>query len=129
MRRAAFGAPAWKLERLAEQPYEDLVESLVEVDVKPRPEEDLLERFNTQHADEESGVWTGARWFYRMINSERVLEEKVALFWHNFNRTRSFIICINQETVFSAPKFCQRATIFNGSIFCLSSMSKSSSNP
>ena len=83
MRRAAFGAPAWKLERLAEQPYEDLVESLVEVDVKPRPEEDLLERFNTQHADEEAGVWTGARWFYRMINSERVLEEKVALFWHN----------------------------------------------
>ena len=83
MRRAAFGAPAWELERLAEQPYEDLVESLVEVDVKPRPEEDLLERFNTQHADEESGVWTGARWFYRMINSERVLEEKVALFWHN----------------------------------------------
>ena len=83
MRRAAFGAPAWKLELLAEQPYEDLVESLVEVDVKPRPEEDLLERFNTQHADEESGLWTGARWFYRMINSERVLEEKVALFWHN----------------------------------------------
>ena len=83
MRRAAFGAPAWKLERLAEQPYEDLVESFVEVDVKPRPEEDLLERFNTQHADEEAGVWTGARWFYRMINSERVLEEKVALFWHN----------------------------------------------
>ena len=34
MRRAAFGAPAWKLERLAEQPYEDLVESLLEVDVK-----------------------------------------------------------------------------------------------
>ena len=83
MRRAAFGAPAWKLERLAEQPYEDLVESFVEVEVKPRPEEDLLERFNTQHADEEAGVWTGARWFYRMINSERVLEEKVALFWHN----------------------------------------------
>ena len=61
MRRAAFGAPAWKLERLAEQPYEDLVESFVEVDVKSRPEEDLLERFNTQHADEEAGVWTGAR--------------------------------------------------------------------
>ena len=83
MRRAAFGAPAWRLEQLAESPYEDLVDDLLDIDSKSRPEEDLLERFNAEHADEENNEFTGARWFYRMINSDRVLEEKVALFWHN----------------------------------------------
>jgi len=83
MRRAAFGAPAWRLEQLAEKRYEELVEDLLDVQSKPRPEEDLLERFHAEYADEESYKWTGARWFYRMINSERLLEEKVALFWHN----------------------------------------------
>jgi uncharacterized protein (DUF1800 family) len=83
MRRAAFGAPAWKLEQLAESSYEDLVDDLIDIDSKPRPEEDLLERFHSEHADEENNKFTGARWFYRMINSERVLEEKIALFWHN----------------------------------------------
>ena len=83
MRRAAFGAPAWRLEQLAERAYEVLVEELLDIESKPRLEEDLLERFYSEHADEESVNWTGARWFFRMINSERVLEEKVALFWHN----------------------------------------------
>lgn len=83
MRRAAFGAPAWRLEQLAERSYEVLVEELLDIESKPRLEEDLLERFYSEHADEESVNWTGARWFFRMINSERVLEEKVALFWHN----------------------------------------------
>ena len=83
MRRAAFGAPAWKLEQLAEKPYEELVESLVEIGRYERPEEDLLERFYLEFADEERYMATGMRWFYRMINSERPLEEKVTLMWHN----------------------------------------------
>ena len=83
MRRAAFGAPAWRLEQLAESSYEDLVEDLLDVDSQVRPAEDLLERFHAEHADEENNKFTSARWFFRMINSPRVLEEKVALFWHN----------------------------------------------
>ena len=83
MRRAAFGAPAWRLEQLSESSYEDLVEDLLDVESKVRPAEDLLERFHAEHADEENPKFTAARWFFRMINSPRVLEEKVALFWHN----------------------------------------------
>jgi len=83
MRRAAFGLPAHRLELLAERSYEDLVEDLLDIDSKRRPEEDLLERFHSEHADEENSAMTAARWYFRMINSERVLEEKVALFWHN----------------------------------------------
>ena len=83
MRRAAFGLPAHRLELLAEQSYEDLVEDLLDIDGKERPEEDLLERFHSEHADEENSAMAAARWYFRMINSERVLEEKVALVWHN----------------------------------------------
>jgi uncharacterized protein (DUF1800 family) len=83
MRRAAFGLPAYRLEQLADQRYEDLVEDLLDIESKHRPEEDLLERFLSEHADEENSAMTAARWYFRMINSERVLEEKVALFWHN----------------------------------------------
>jgi uncharacterized protein (DUF1800 family) len=83
MRRAAFGAPTWKLEQLAERPYEDLVDELVSIDRYERPAEDLLERFNLENADEERYAWTAKRWYYRMINSPRLLEDKVALMWHN----------------------------------------------
>ena len=83
MRRAAFGLPAHRLELLAEQSYEDLVEDLLDIDSKERPEEDLFERFHSEHADEENSAMAVARWYFRMINSDRVLEEKVALFWHN----------------------------------------------
>lgn len=82
MRRAAFGAPASVLEKRAEKGYEAIVEDLINVDKFARLEEDLLERFYIQHADEEATRWTAARWMYRMINSERPLEEKVALMWH-----------------------------------------------
>ncbi len=83
VRRAAFGAPAWQLEKLAEQPYEDLVESFTDIARYDRPEEDLLERFHLEYADEERYHLSAMRWFHRMINSERPLEEKVALMWHN----------------------------------------------
>ena len=83
MRRAAFGAPAWKLEELAQRPYEELVEDLLNIERHPRTEEDLLERFHLEHADEESYQWTAKRWYFRMINSPRPLEEKMALMWHN----------------------------------------------
>jgi uncharacterized protein (DUF1800 family) len=83
MRRAAFGEPAWRLEQLARRPYEELVEDLLTVERFERPEEDLLDRFHLEHADEESYQWFAKRWYFRMINSPRPLEEKVALMWHN----------------------------------------------
>ncbi len=83
MRRAAFGAPAWKLEELAKRPYEELVEDLINIERHPRLQEDVLERFHQENADEESYRWPAKRWLYRMINSPRPLEEKMSLFWHN----------------------------------------------
>ena len=82
MRRAGFGEPLSRLEQRSLNSYEAIVERLIDVEKFPRLDEDLLERHNIQHADEESRQWTRARWIYRMINSERPLEEKVALMWH-----------------------------------------------
>jgi uncharacterized protein (DUF1800 family) len=84
MRRAAFGLPAWHLEQLAERPYEELVEDLVDVDRHSRLDnEDLLERFHLEHADEEDYWGTVKLWYFRMINTARPLEEQLALMWHN----------------------------------------------
>ena len=82
MRRAAFGLPAWQLEELAKKPYEELVDDLLDVERYERPEQDLMDRFNLEHATEEDSWFTVKKWFYRMINTKRPLEDKVALMWH-----------------------------------------------
>ena len=83
MRRAGFGAPAAELEVLAARGYDATVEDLLEPDRVPRLDEDLLERYQVEDANDESIRWTAARWMFRMINSPRPLEEKMALMWHD----------------------------------------------
>jgi uncharacterized protein (DUF1800 family) len=83
MRRAAFGAQAAELEVLAARGYDSVVDDLLHPERTPRPDEDLLERYHVEHSDEEQGKWTGARWMFRMVNSPRPLEEKLALMWHD----------------------------------------------
>ena len=83
MRRAGFGAPAAELEVRAARGYDAVVDDLLEPDRVPRLDEDLLERYHVEHADEESPKWSGARWMFRMIGSPRPLEEKMALMWHD----------------------------------------------
>ena len=82
MRRAGFGATRPELEALAAQGYETVVDDLLNPDRFPRLEEDVLERHHAEHADEESPRWAAMKWMYRMVNSPRPLEEKIALFWH-----------------------------------------------
>ena len=79
MRRAGFGARRDELEAFAAKGYEAVVEELLYPEDAPSLEEDILERYNGW--DKHSGV--AASWMYRMVNSERHLEEKIALFWHH----------------------------------------------
>jgi uncharacterized protein (DUF1800 family) len=87
MRRAAFGARAEQLEELARKGYENVVDDLVNPGRFPELEEDVLERFHTEHSDDESTAWTATRWAFQMINSLRPLEYKMALFWHGLFAT------------------------------------------
>jgi uncharacterized protein (DUF1800 family) len=78
MRRAGFGASHAELEELAEKDYAELVEDLLHPERFPEVDENVLRRYNDGEAID---VWA-SRWIFRMINSQRQLQEKMALFWH-----------------------------------------------
>lgn len=77
MRRAGFGATRTELEEYVKKGYETVVEDLVESERCAPIAEDILDRY----FGGEGGY--AERWMYRMINSKRPLEEKMALFWHH----------------------------------------------
>jgi len=82
LRRAGFGATREELERYVRQGYEATVEELLHPENAPVFEEDLIRRY---HVDENSLMLVEscqAYWLYRMVNTLRPLEEKLALFWH-----------------------------------------------
>ena len=83
LRRAGFGADTAEIERYSIKSYDDIVDDLVNPERFPDIEDDLLGRFYPHIAanKDNPGVWNG-RWIYRMINSQRPLEEKMTLFWH-----------------------------------------------
>ena len=84
LRRAGFGATREELERYVAQGYEATVEELLHPEDAPQAlaDEDLIRRY---HVDENSLMLIDScqtYWLYRMINTRRPLEEKLALFWH-----------------------------------------------
>jgi uncharacterized protein (DUF1800 family) len=84
LRRAGFAAPRGEIERYVAQGYEATVEELLHPEQAPPAleDEDLIRRY---HVDEHSLMLIEscqAYWLYRMINTRRPLEEKIALFWH-----------------------------------------------
>ena len=83
MRRAGFGATRAELEEMASKDYEAVVEDLLHPERFREVEEDVLRRYYLELTYLDSlPAWT-ARWMYRMINSQRPLEEKMSLFWHH----------------------------------------------
>ena len=85
LRRAGFGASREELEAYVARPYEAVVDDLVNPERFPEPDdEDVLTRYYPHLLANQDNpqVWNG-RWFYRMLNSKRPLEEKMALFWHH----------------------------------------------
>ena len=82
LRRAGFGADRAELEAYASRPYEDVVEELLNPQDSPEVEEDVLLRYYPHFGSIDDFPAQSGRWFYRMVNSERPLEEKIALFWH-----------------------------------------------
>ena len=87
LRRAGFGATRDELDRYVEQGYEATVEQLLHPEKCPVMEEDILRRY---HIDQNSLMLiesSQAYWLYRIINTQRPLEEKMALFWHGLFAT------------------------------------------
>src|SRR5918992_4773406 len=82
MRRAGFGATYQELEARAAKGYEATVEELLHPEAQPELEMDLLQRYFIDWKEMNALEVNQAYWTYRMINTKRPLQEKVALFWH-----------------------------------------------
>ena len=89
MRRAGFGANPEELERRVAQGYEATVEELLDPSESLLPADAAL-LFRYMPSLETGGPVTdpgAANWLYHMINTQRPLEEKMALFWHGIFAT------------------------------------------
>ncbi len=87
MRRVGFGATRDELDTYVAQGYEATVEQLLHPEAAPVMDEDLIRRY---HIDQNSLMLiesSQAYWLYRIINTQRPLEEKMALFWHGLFAT------------------------------------------
>ena len=82
MRRAGFGATYAELEQRAAAGYEATVEELLNPVAQPDLEMDILERHFVDWKEMNALEVNQAYLTYRMINTKRPLQEKMALFWH-----------------------------------------------
>ena len=80
MRRAGFGATPSELDTLtAEKTYEEIVDDLVNPERFPEIDSSYVERY---YGGESVAGYVG-KWLYRLINTKRPLEDKMALFLHH----------------------------------------------
>ena len=87
LRRAGFGATRDELESYQASGYEATVEELLHPEQALPLEEDVVRRY---HLDQNAMVLMESGqtyWLYRMINTRRPLEEKMALFFHGLYAT------------------------------------------
>ncbi len=88
LRRAGFGGTRSEIERAVAQGYEATVEELLHPEQQPDLEiEDLIRRYHTDQNSLMLLESSQGYWLYRIINSKRPLEEKMALFWHGLFAT------------------------------------------
>jgi uncharacterized protein (DUF1800 family) len=87
MRRAGFGASRKELEARAAKGYEATVEELLHPERQPEVDEDIMFRYFPHLEAPAAPVQGQTNWVYRMITTQRPLEEKMVLFWHQLFAT------------------------------------------
>ena len=87
MRSAGFGATLQELEESQAKGYEATVEVLLHPEDVPEWDDDLFRRYQPDLNSVMYFESAQAYWMYKMINSKRPLEEKIALFWHGLFAT------------------------------------------
>ena len=105
MRRAGFGASRAELEAQAERGYEATVEELLNPESQPPVDDDVLFRYFPNFEGGMAPVQSQAHWLYRMINTQRPLEEKMVLFWHQLFAT-------GNSKIDNPPEMVQQIAMF-----------------
>jgi uncharacterized protein (DUF1800 family) len=83
LRRAGFGANRDQLEAYAAKGYEATVEELLHPEAQPPFDDDLAYRYVPYYRMGTSIESHQSFWIYKMISTNRPLEEKMTLFWHH----------------------------------------------
>ena len=86
-RRAGFGITEDEIDDFKDKNYEDLVEDLLSPEKQPEFAEDIPRRYHLELNFPDTHAGLQSYWIYRMINTTRPLEEKMALFWHHIFAT------------------------------------------
>jgi uncharacterized protein (DUF1800 family) len=105
MRRAAFGASREEIEAKAAQGYDATVEELLNPESQPPIDEDLMMRYHPAYNHSAAIETNVQQWLYRMINSPRQLQEKMALFWH-------MIFCAGHSKIDSGEEMGRMIAMF-----------------
>ena len=105
MRRAGFGASHEELAARAAKGYAATVEELLHPEEQEAVDMEMLYRFMPGYEGALGPPLNQAEWVYRMINTQRPLEEKMALFWHQLFAT-------GNSKVDNPPELTQQIAMF-----------------
>jgi uncharacterized protein (DUF1800 family) len=105
LRRAGFGARQEELAAAVARGYEATVEKLLHPEDEPELDMDLVFRHYVDFHESRKLDSAMSHWVYRMINTQRPLEEKMTLFWH-------CLFATGNSKVESSPVMLQQIATF-----------------
>ncbi len=108
MRRAGFGASRAELEERAAKGYEATVEELLNPDAEPVDRYEFLRYHPGFWKPITSRGMVIAAWLHTMLNTQRQLEEKMVLFWHQVFATGQSKVDHWHELIAQADMFRDR---------------------
>jgi hypothetical protein len=108
MRRAGFGASREELEARAAKGYEATVEELLNPEAEPVDRYEFLRYHPGFWKPITSPGMGSAAWFHTMLNTQRPLEEKMVLFWHQVFATGQSKIDHWHELISQADMFREK---------------------
>ncbi len=108
MRRAGFGASREELEERAARGYEATVEELLNPDAEPVDRYEFLRYHPGFWKPITSPGMGSAAWLHTMLNTQRPLEEKMVLFWHQVFATGQSKVDHWHELIAQADMFRDR---------------------
>ena len=107
MRRAGFGANRDELEARTAQGYAATVEELLNPELQPPFDDDLAYRYVPYYRMGTGIPSYQCYWMYRMVATQRPLEEKMTLFWHH-------IFATSHSKMNRNPQMNQQLQLFRG---------------
>ncbi|MEE8290355.1 MAG: DUF1800 domain-containing protein [Candidatus Tectomicrobia bacterium] len=108
MRRAGCGASREELEERAARGYEATVEELLNPDAEPVDRYEFLRYHPGFWKPITSPGMGSAAWLHTMLNTQRLLEEKMVLFWHQVFATGQSKVDHWHELIAQADMFRDR---------------------